>query len=65
MLAIRIIGTVLIGISAFTAFLKNINIWGDRKGFGVRLADDIPVIISTLIGFLWRAFVIVALWIIH
>ena len=56
MLALRIIGTVLIGFSCFTCLFKNIGMFSDRK--------DRYVIGWTAYGWLWRAFIIVALWVI-
>jgi len=54
-LALRIIATVIMGLSCFTCFLKNTNIF---------TKSNKAVIISTVYGLLWRAFVITALWII-
>ena len=65
MLALRIIGTVLVGLSCFSILLKNINVFsGDtRKGFGINLSNDWMVIVATLISWALRAFIIVALWV--
>lgn len=60
MLAFRIIATVLMGLSCFTALVKNINIYAKHN----TKSEDIAIIISTAYGWLWRAFVIVALWVI-
>ena len=54
MLALRIIATILMGISCLTAFFKNISIFADEK---VRW-----VVIPTIYGWLWRAFIIVVVW---
>ena len=54
MLALRIIATILMGISCLTAFFKNISIFGDEKNRWV--------IIPTIHGWLWRAFIIVVVW---
>lgn len=55
MLIFRILGTVFVGFSVITCFLKNCNIFAQSNR---------DVIISTVYGWLWRAFVIVAIWII-
>ena len=55
MLVFRILGTIFVGISCLTAFSKNINIFTDSNKL---------VVMSTLYSWLWRALVIVALWII-
>ena len=59
MLVFRIIGTIFVGFSCFTAMVKNINIFGGHNS-----SDDLFVAGTTVWGWLWRAFVIVALWII-
>ena len=58
MLVLRIIATVIIGISCLTCALKNINIFS----YGPHPNRD--VIIVTIWGWLWRAFIIVAIWLI-
>ena len=60
MLVFRIIATVLLGISCFTALVKNINIYARHN----TKQEDIAVIVSTAYGWIWRAFVIVVLWLI-
>ena len=62
MLALRIIGTVLVGISCMSCLIKNINVFSDTKKPDV--VDNWFVVISTGIGWAWRAFIIVALWLI-
>ena len=59
MLAFRIIGTIAVGISCLTAVIKNINIFS-----GPHSSSDYMIVGTTLWGWAWRAFVIVALWII-
>ena len=58
MLVFRIIATVLVGISYFTSFVKNTNFFKED------INQDRKIILWTLYGWLWRAFVIVALWVI-
>ena len=55
MLVFRILGTVFTGLSCVSCFFKNINIFSK---------SDKSVIVATVYGWLWRALVIVALWII-
>ncbi len=51
----RILITVFVGISCFTCFLKNCNIFGkSNRG----------VILTTIYGIAWRAAVIVGAWMI-
>ena len=57
MLALRIIATVFVGISIFTTWAKNTNIWSSSD-------DNSMSVVATIYGWLWRAFVIVALWVI-
>jgi hypothetical protein len=59
MLVFRILGTIFVGLSCLTAMFKNINIFGGRNS-----SDDWFVAGTTVWGWLWRAFVIVALWVI-
>lgn len=58
MLVFRILGTIFVGISCLTAFIKNVNVFVGHE------SDDALIIGTTIYGLLWRAFVIVALWII-
>lgn len=58
MLVFRIIATVLLGLSLMCAPMKNILFFNNTRK-EVRNA-----IIGTLWSLLWRAFVIVAIWII-
>lgn len=60
MLVFRIIGTCFVGLSVFTAFLKNCVIFKDIVD--ERLVRNVGG--WTAYSWLWRAFVIVALWII-
>ena len=60
MLALKIIGTVFIGISCITTFVKNILAFRDGK---TETFYTKTIIGATLYGWLWRAFVIVALWV--
>lgn len=57
MLVLRIIATVFVGLSVITTWVKNSNIWSRAYDTGMRLG-------VTLYGWLWRAFVIVAIWVI-
>lgn len=61
MLALKIVATVLLGLSCITTFIKNINIFEDsnEKGFNTK-----AIVLFTLWGWLWRAFCIVAIWLI-
>lgn len=60
MLVFRILGTVLVGLSCLTAFLKNCTIFKELN------EDKLVRNVCgwTIYGWLWRAFVIVALWVI-
>ena len=57
MLALRIIATVFVGLSFLTAWIKNSNVWSRADENGMCLG-------VTLYGWLWRAFVIVVIWVI-
>ena len=57
MLVLRIIATVFVGLSFLTTWVKNANVWSNKDENGTRL-------VVTLYGWLWRAFVIVAIWVI-
>ena len=57
MLVLRIIATVFVGLSFLTTWVKNANVWSNKDENGTRL-------VVTLYGGLWRAFVIVAIWVI-
>ena len=61
MLVFRILATVLVGISFITGLLKNLVMFCGRK--------DTEPALGVCIGFsvwsiIWRAFVIVAIWIV-
>ena len=62
MLALRIIGTVFVAFSCITTLLKNCAVFKD-------ISDDSALVrrvgLWTIYGWLWRAFVIVALWLLH
>lgn len=58
MLVFRIIATVFMGLSCITCFFKNISIFSDWK----HATRDVLMI--SIYGWIWRAFVIVALWLI-
>jgi len=60
MLALKIIGTVFIGISCITAFIKNVYMFRDSND---ETFNHKAIIFSNLYSWLWRAFVIVALWV--
>lgn len=62
MLVFRIIATCFVGLSVFTSFLKNCTIFKDIVDDDSRLVRRVGG--WTLYSWLWRAFVIVALWII-
>lgn len=55
MLALRIIATVFMGLSVISMIMKNFNIWDKNPEAAAGV---------TVYGTLWRAFVIVALWLI-
>ena len=58
MLTLRIIATLFMGLSFLTAWVKNSNIWsGNDENGAMRFG-------ATLYGWLWRAFIIVAIWVI-
>lgn len=57
MLALRIIATVFMGLSFLTTWIKNSNVWSRTDENGMCLG-------VTLYGWLWRAFVIVVIWVI-
>ena len=57
MLALRIIATVFVGLSFLTTWVKNSNVWSSQNEDGMLWG-------VTLYGWLWRAFVIVAIWVI-
>ena len=59
MLVFRILTTIFIGISCITTFIKNINIYADKGRY-----DNACIFATTIYGWLWRAFVIVAIWIV-
>lgn len=58
MLVFRIVATVLVGISCSTCLFKNVNFFKED------IYQDKKIVLWTLYGWLWRAFVIVALWVI-
>ena len=58
MLVFRILTTVFISISIFTALLKNIAVINDKE------AQVGATVFYCLWSVLWRAFVIVAVWVI-
>ena len=60
MLWLRIVATVFMGISCMTCLIKNINIYSNTQNPSNN--DNIEVAIATIYGWLWRAFVIVAIW---
>ena len=53
----RILGTVFVGLSFVTMFVKNTFVFSDSK-------NPIAYILTMLYSVAWRALVIVALWII-
>ena len=62
MLVFRILATVFVGISVITGLLKNIVIFCDKE-------DTEKINLGAVFGWcawsiLWRAFVIVAIWVI-
>ena len=59
MLVFRILATIFLGFSCFTALAKNVNIYVDKGKY-----NDTAIFVSTIYGWLWRAFVLVALWLI-
>ena len=58
MLVFRILATVFVGISCVTTLIKNIAMFAERDN------EIRNVSIWTIYGWLWRAFVIVAIWLI-
>ena len=58
MLALRIIATVILGISCITSALKNISIFGGTP------REFTYITYTTLYSWLWRAFIIVVVWVI-
>lgn len=59
MLVFRILATVFMGFSCITTFIKNITVYANKGKY-----DDACIIATSIYGWLWRAFVIVALWLI-
>lgn len=62
MLALRIIATVIMGISCLSCFVKNVSVYTDT--LHPDLKEYVYVGVATAYGWLWRAFIIVALWLI-
>lgn len=58
MLALRIIATVLIGLSCIMVLPNKVSMFKDTAH------SDRDIVLTTLVSLLWRAFVIVALWVI-
>ena len=58
MLVFRIVATVIMGFSCSTCLFKNVNFFKED------IYQDKKIVLWTLYGWLWRAFVIVALWVI-
>lgn len=61
MLALRIIGTVIMAYSVISAFCKNAKLFQ----IGEHEWNYSGFFSFTIWGWLWRAFIIVALWVIH
>lgn len=62
MLVFRIIATVFVALSMFTSILKNICFFNDLEIESNNLA--IMFVFANLYCVLWRAFVIVAIWLV-
>ena len=60
MLWLRIVATVFMGISCMTCLVKNIHLYSNTQKPSEN--DTIEVAISTIYGWLWRAFIIFAIW---
>ena len=60
MIVFRILATIFVAISCITTFIKNVNVFNNAKDN----FDFKAIIVTTIWGWLWRAFVIVALWVI-
>ena len=55
MLVLRVVATILVAISFITAYMKNNSLFeGEKKAIAA----------TTLWGWLWRAFIIVVIWVI-
>ena len=63
MLVFRILATVFLSISCVMCLVKNINIFVDT-GKKEDTVGNWFVVFGTTIGWSWRAFVIVAVWVI-
>ena len=62
MLVFRILATVFVGLSVITGFFKNCAMFVDKNGDELKSVKGL--IFFSAWSILWRAFVIVALWII-
>lgn len=60
MLWLRIAATVFMGISCITCFIKNSNIYTNTEHPNQNASIELAI--ATVYGWLWRAFVIVAIW---
>lgn len=58
MLVLKIISTVFVGISCITTVLKNLIIVHDNE------VNTVGFILATLYSLLWRALVIVTIWVV-
>lgn len=61
MLVFRILGTIFVGLSCITTMIKNANCFSQGHDKNI---EKMLTWIATVWGWLWRAFVIVALWLI-
>lgn len=59
MLALRILSTVFVSLSCITTLIKNISIYAGKGKY-----SDACIIATTIYGWLWRALVIVSIWVI-
>ena len=60
MLWLRIVATVFMGISCATCLMKNINIFTDTQHPNGTANKELAI--ATIYGWLWRAFIIFAIW---
>ena len=59
MLVFRILATIFVGLSCITTFIKNVSVYHGKGKF-----EDACIIAATTYGWIWRAFVIVTIWLI-
>lgn len=61
MIALKIISTIFLGLSCVSTFLKNVLAFHDDK---TDTFHTKTIFIGTFYGWLWRALVIVTIWVV-